>query len=94
MDLKGLPYFVQAELATKGYTQLEDLADRWDTPQKARTKGPATLHFKDGDNGCTKETEEFTAMKLYQVVRAAKLQVSGGPSASSPQPSHTGAADN
>jgi hypothetical protein len=91
MDLKGFPYFVQAELASKGYTQLEDLADRWDTPQEARTKGPATLHFKDGDNGYNKETEEFTAMKLYQVVRAAKLQVSGGPSASSPQPSHTGA---
>ena len=90
MDLKGLPYFVQHELAKAGYTQLEDLADRWDTPQEARTKGPTILKFKEGDNGYTKETEEFTAMKLYQVVRAAKLQASGGPLSSSPQHPQSG----
>ena len=90
MDLKGLPYFVQRGLATAGYTQLEDLADRWDTPQDARTKGPAMLKFKDGENGYDKDTEEFTSMKLYQVVRAAKLQVSGGPFSSSPQPPQPG----
>jgi hypothetical protein len=77
MDLKGLPYFVQAALADSGYTTLEDLADRWDTPQDARTKGPKALGFEDGNNNYTKETEEFTAMKLYQVVKAAKLQTSG-----------------
>ena len=90
MDLKGLPYFVQRGLATAGYTQLEDLADRWDTPQDARTKGPAMLKFKDGENGYDKDTEEFTSMKLYQVVRAAKLQVFGGPYGSSSQPPQPG----
>ena len=72
MDLKGLPYFVQYGLASQGYVTIEDLGDRWDTPQKAREEGPEALGFKPGENGFTEESSAFVAMKLYQVVRAAK----------------------
>jgi hypothetical protein len=49
MDLKGLPYFVQYGLASQGYVTIEDLGDRWDTPQKAREEGPEALGFKSGE---------------------------------------------
>ena len=88
MDLKGLPYFVQHQLATGGYVTLEDLADRWDTPQEARTKGPAALGFENANNGYDQSTSDFTAMKLYQVVKAAKIQT-GGTVPSSPGSSNS-----
>ena len=33
---KGIPYWVMAQMAGSGYTTMEDLADRWDTPALAR----------------------------------------------------------
>ncbi|CAK9062794.1 unnamed protein product [Durusdinium trenchii] len=55
---KQIPWVVQAKLAQEGYVTVEDLGDRWNTPEDARAQGPRDL--------------EFTAMRLLQAVRAAK----------------------
>ena len=62
---------------------IEDLADRWDTPQSARTNGPAELGFRDGENGFNAKKSAYASMKLYQVVRAAKDLVQGAPNSPS-----------
>ena len=46
MDLKQVPYMIQSTLAKEGYVSLEDLADRWDTPDKARKNGLRELGFE------------------------------------------------
>ena len=69
---KVVPYIIQHRLGEDSYVTIEDLADRWDTPQSARTNGPAEMGFRDGDNGFNAKKSAYASMKLYQVVRAAK----------------------
>jgi len=89
MDIKGLPYSVQSKLAEGGYVTIEDLGDRWDTPEKARAEGPRALDFEAGNHGFTSESTAFTAMKLYQVVRGAqqmsRSQATGSKRSAQPQ---------
>ena len=42
---KVVPYLIQHRLGEDNYVTIEDLADRWDTPQSARTNGPAEMGF-------------------------------------------------
>ena len=69
---KQIPYSVQAALAQEGYVTLEDIADRWDDPAAARTNGPRALGFESGANGFTDQSSAFTAMRLFQAIKAAK----------------------
>ena len=80
---KVAPYIIQHRLGEDGYVTIEDLADRWDTPQIARTNGPVELGFRDGDNGFNAKKSSYASMKLYQVVRAAKDLLQGTPSSPS-----------
>ena len=34
MDAKALPYYVQAQIASKGYLSVEDVADLYDSPRR------------------------------------------------------------
>ena len=67
---------MQAKLGEQGYTTLEDLADRWDTAEQARTQGPAQLEFTAGTNDFTQAITDFMAMRVYQAVKAAKSMAS------------------
>jgi hypothetical protein len=50
LDLKMVPYFIQAQLARGDYCSVEDLADRWDTPEVARQESPKELKYEPGYN--------------------------------------------
>lgn len=76
MELKQLPYMIQAKLAEEGYVTMEDIADQWDSPDLARASGPKELGFESGKEGYDDKSSKLAAMKLYQVVRAAKLAMS------------------
>ena len=69
---KQIPWVVQAKLAHEGYVTVEDLGDRWNTPDDARAQGFRDLEFQDGENNFTAASSRFTAMRLLQAVRAAK----------------------
>ena len=60
-------------MARQGYTTVEDLADRWDSPEEARNHGPRDLDFTDSNHGFTAQSSAFTAMRLLQAVRAARM---------------------
>ena len=99
MDNKGLPYLIQAAIAKKGYTTCEDVADLYDSPEKAREFGPAEWGFasvtppaEGPAEGWTKDETRFAALKLFQTVRQLHLQRqtpfptnSGTPSGSVPR---------
>ena len=70
---KQIPWRIQGELARQGYTTVEDLADRWDSPEEARNHGPRELDFTEGNHGFTAQSTAFTAMRLLQAVRAARM---------------------
>ena len=70
---KQIPWWIQGELARQGYTTVEDLADRWDSPEEARNHGPRELDFTEGNHGFTAQSTAFTAMRLLQAVRAARM---------------------
>ena len=45
MVLKGIPWFIQATLSDEGFVSMEDLATRWDSPDRAGERGePKTRH--------------------------------------------------
>ena len=62
---KVVPYIIQHRLGEDSYVTIEDLADRWDTPQSARTNGPAEMGFRDGENGFNAKKSAYASMKLY-----------------------------
>ena len=70
---KQIPWRIQGELARQGYSTVEDLADRWDSPEEARNHGPRELDFTEGNHGFTAQSTAFTAMRLLQAVRAARM---------------------
>ena len=71
-DLKTVPYYIQIKMADDGYHTVEDLADRWDKAEDARSQGPRDLDFEAGTHGYTTESTRLCAMKLYQAVKMAK----------------------
>ena len=64
---KSVPYLIQHRLGTENYVTVEDLADRWDTAQRAKR-----AWLEANRNGFTVASSGFAAMKLFQVVRATK----------------------
>ena len=40
-DFKMVPYFFQAQFSEGKYFSVEDVADRWNTPEDARQQAPA-----------------------------------------------------
>ena len=78
LDLKVIPYYIQDQLGDAGYITVEDLADRWDKAEEARTAGPKELKFEANSNDYTPELTKLCAMRLYQAVKLAKQ--SGGSS--------------
>ena len=80
LDLKMVPYFIQASLAQGHYLSVEDIADRWDTPEQARQLGPKELKFEAGQNDYDDATSKLAAMKLYQAVKMAKSFTPTSPS--------------
>eukprot|EP00435_Cladocopium_sp_Y103_P012846 s2373_g3.t1 len=81
---RQIPWHVQAAMGRQGYITVEDLADRWDTPEAARQNGPTDLGFLAGTHGFDQATTAFTAMRLLQAVRTARQTSSlpgalGGP---------------
>ena len=59
---KRIPWIVQAQLAREGYVSLEDLADRWDTPEIARRDAPRDLGFQNGENGFDQRPSTHSAI--------------------------------
>ena len=55
----------QKKIITKKNTPF--LADRWGTPQSARTNGPAEMGFRDGENGFNAKKSAYASMKLYRL---------------------------
>ena len=80
LDLKVVPYYIQAQLGDEGYVTVEDLADRWDKAEEARTSGPKELKFEANSNDYTQDFTKLCAMRLYQAVKLAK-QSGGSPAA-------------
>ena len=78
LDLKVIPYYIQAQLGDAGYITVEDLADRWHSAEEARTSGPRELKFEANSNDYTAEFSKLCAMRMYQAVKIAKQ--SGGSS--------------
>ena len=72
-----IPYSVQVQMPTDGYTTVGDLADRWDTPEKAREKASVALGFND----FLEQQKDHTAMRVMQAVRRAAqlVKVEGTP---------------
>jgi hypothetical protein len=79
LDLKMVPYFIQAQLARGDYCSVEDLADRWDTPEVARRESPKQLKYEPGDNNYDDASSSLAAMRLYQAVKMAKSYTPGSP---------------
>ena len=72
---KSVPYLIQHRLGSENYVTVEDLADRWDSAQVARQQRARELGFEADHNGFTAASSGFAAMKLFQVVRAAKEMI-------------------
>ena len=72
MDIFTWPYCLQAKMSRDGYLSITDLADRWDTPEKARAQAEAALTFPTswGDG-----KKALMAMKVMQAVRKASAMV-------------------
>ena len=75
---KSIPWQEMAKLAQDGHVTREDLADRWDTAETARTAAPAVLDFARNAH-ITEAQEKFIAMRIYQCVRHAKSAVEHSP---------------
>ena len=72
-DTYAIPYSLQVQMAQQGYTTLQDLADRWDTPEKAREKSPKALKFDHANNAAfSEEEEDHLAMRMLQATRRAQ----------------------
>ena len=53
MVLKGIPWFIQATLSDEGFVSMEDLATRWDPPDRARETAPGELGFAPNNHHYT-----------------------------------------
>ena len=78
MVLKGIPWFIQATLSDEGFVLMEDLATRWDSPDRARETAPGELGFAPNNHHYTDVTSRLIAARMFQVVHAAQRYGSWG----------------
>ena len=78
MVLKGIPWFIQATLSDEGFVSMEDLATRWDSPDRARETAPGELGFAPNNHHYTDVTSRLVAARMFQVVHAAQRSMGVG----------------
>ena len=80
MVLKGIPWFIQATLSDEGFVSMsmEDLATRWDSPDRARETAPGELGFAPNNHHYTDVTSRLIAARMFQVVHAAQRSMGMG----------------
>ena len=89
MVLKGIPWFIQATLSDEGFVSMEDLATRWDSPDRARETAPRELGFAPNNNRYTEVTSRLIAARMFQVVHAAQRSMGVGAHATAGPGPHT-----
>ena len=89
MVLKGIPWFIQATLSDEGFVSMEDLATRWDSPDRARETAPGELGFAPNNHHYTDVTSRLIAARMFQVVHAAQRSMGVGAHATSGPGPHT-----
>ena len=89
MVLKGIPWFIQATLSDEGFVSMEDLATRWDSPDRARETAPRELGFAPNNNRYTDVTSRLIAARMFQVVHAAQRSMGVGAHATAGPGPHT-----
>ena len=72
MNSKALPYSCMANFGKRRYTSLEDAADRFDTPEKARDQTKIIMNITTPTD-MDEEDLRYMEVKMYQVVKQAKL---------------------
>ena len=86
MVLKGIPWFIQATLSDEGFVSMEDLATRWDSPDRARETAPG---FAPNNHHYTDVTSRLIAARMFQVVHAAQRSMGVGAHATAGPGPHT-----
>ena len=81
---KQIHWVIQARLANDGYVTVEDLADRWDSPEQAREEGPRDLGFEPTNQGWDEASSRFAATRPPQAARAARQALTYGPPGMAP----------
>lgn len=71
MNSKGLAYSIMADYAARSLTSLEDISDRFDSPELAKNHLNQT-GFVVGHNGITDSDVATQAIKIKQLTRAAQ----------------------
>lgn len=66
-------------MASDGYVTMEDMADRWNSPQDARASAPADLDYTAPAHGVDAAEQAFISMRVFQCVRHAQTTVRGNP---------------
>ena len=89
MVLKGIPWFIQATLSDEGFVSMEDLATRWDSPDRARETAPGELGFAPNNHHYTDVTSRLIAARMFQVVHAAQRSMGVGVHATAGPGPHT-----
>ena len=89
MVLKGIPWFIQATLSDEGFVSMEDLATRWDSPDRARETAPGELGFAPNNHRYTDVTSRLIAARMFQVVHAAQRSMGVGAHATAGPGPHT-----
>ena len=89
MVLKGIPWFIQATLSDEGFVSMEDLATRWDSPDRARETAPGELGFAPNNHHYTDVTSRLIAARMFQVVHAAQRSMGVGAHATAGPGPHT-----
>ena len=79
MVLKGIPWFIQATLSDEGFVSMEDLATRWDSPDRARETAPGELGFAPNNHHYMDVTSRLIAARMFQVVHAAQRSMQRDP---------------
>ena len=73
LTLHKVPWHIQHEMATEGYTTLADLADRWKNQDDLWDNAAADYKFNSGTNGNTGRTSRRSLVSLKQAVASAGL---------------------
>ena len=89
MVLKGIPWFIHATLSDEGFVSMEDLATRWDSPDRARETAPGELGFAPNNHHYTDVTSRLIAARMFQVVHAAQRSMGVGAHATAGPGPHT-----
>ena len=80
---------VQATLSDEGFVSMEDLATRWDSPDRARETAPGELGFAPNNHHYTDVTSRLIAARMFQVVHAAQRSMGVGAHATAGPGPHT-----